>query len=47
MHNYYLMIAVEQGVIGLIIFLGIIIYGNCLYGEKLYHSIPKGPYKEL
>jgi O-antigen ligase len=46
MHNYYLMTAVEQGIIGLIIFMGLIVM-VLLYGERLYHTLPKGPYKEL
>lgn len=37
-HNYYLMIAVEQGVFGLIIFLGLLI-AALLRGEKLYHRM--------
>ncbi len=46
MHNYYLMVAVDQGIIGLLIFLALII-GVLLYGERLYHSLEKGPWKEL
>ncbi len=37
-HNYYLMILVEQGVIGILIFLGLII-SIILYGERVYHSL--------
>lgn len=37
-HNYYLMIAVEQGIIGLIIFLGLLI-AALVRGEKLYHRM--------
>ena len=37
-HNYYLMILVEQGLIGLLIFLGLII-SIILYGERVYHSL--------
>jgi ABC-type transport system involved in cytochrome c biogenesis permease subunit len=40
------MTAVEQGIIGLIIFMGLIVM-VLLYGERLYHTLPKGPYKEL
>jgi len=37
-HNYYLMTLVEQGIIGLIIFLGLII-SIIIYGERLYHKL--------
>lgn len=37
-HNYYLMIAVEQGIFGLIIFLGLLI-AALLRGEALYHRM--------
>ena len=37
-HNYYLMTLIEQGVIGLLIFLGLII-SIVLYGERVYHSL--------
>ena len=37
-HNYYLMITVEQGVIGLIVFLVFIILAF-MYGENLYHRL--------
>ena len=37
-HNYYLMILVEQGLIGFLIFLGLII-SIILYGERVYHSL--------
>ena len=46
MHNYYLMVAVDQGLIGLLIFLCLIIT-VLVYGEKLYHLMDKGPKKEL
>ncbi len=46
MHNYYLMVAVDQGVIGLVIFLVLIIL-VLLYGERLYHSMARGPKKEF
>ena len=39
-HNYYLMILVEQGIFGLLIFLGFII-SVILYGERVYHSLTK------
>lgn len=37
-HNYYLMIAVEQGMIGLLIFLSILVTA-LIRGEALYHRI--------
>lgn len=37
-HNYYLMIAVEQGIPGLIIFI-ILFYFVIAYGEKVYHRV--------
>ncbi|HUR31331.1 MAG TPA: O-antigen ligase family protein [Saprospiraceae bacterium] len=46
MHNYYLMVAVEQGIIGLLIFLFLIIF-VLVYGERLYHRLPAGPKKQL
>ncbi|HUR30056.1 MAG TPA: O-antigen ligase family protein [Saprospiraceae bacterium] len=46
MHNYYLMLAVEQGLIGLAIFL-ILLIVVLLYGENLYHRLPPGPKKQL
>ncbi|MEO6131425.1 MAG: O-antigen ligase family protein, partial [Saprospiraceae bacterium] len=46
MHNYYLMQAVDQGLIGLGIFLTLII-SVLLYGEHLYHRMALGPWKEL
>lgn len=36
-HNYYLMTTLEQGVIGLIIFL-LLIYTTIIYGEQVYHE---------
>jgi O-antigen ligase len=46
MHNYYLMVAVEQGLIGLVIFLALIIF-VLVYGEKLYHQMTSVPKKQL
>lgn len=46
MHNYYLMIAVEQGLIGLGIFL-ILVIVVLLYGERLFHRLPSGSRKWL
>ncbi|MEM9544945.1 MAG: O-antigen ligase family protein [Bacteroidota bacterium] len=37
-HNYYLMTLVEQGALGLILFMGLII-AIILFGERLYHSL--------
>ena len=37
-HNYYLMTLVEQGVFGLLIFIGLIIT-VILYGERVYHAL--------
>ena len=37
-HNYYLMMLIEQGILGLLIFLGLII-SIILYGERVYHSL--------
>ena len=34
-HNYYLMVTLEQGIIGLIIFM-LLIYTTLLYGERVY-----------
>ena len=36
-HNYYLMTTLEQGFIGLIIFL-LLIYSTIIYGEDVYHE---------
>jgi len=46
MHNYYLMVAVEQGMIGLVIFL-VLLVGVLLYGEQTYHKMKAGPKKQL
>jgi O-antigen ligase len=46
MHNYYLMVAVEQGLIGLVIFLALLI-SVLLYGEQIYHRMSQGPEKQL
>ncbi len=37
MHNYFLMLLVEQGILGLIIFLGLIVFALSR-AERLYHS---------
>jgi O-antigen ligase len=46
MHNYYLMVAVEQGMIGLVIFL-ILVAAVLLFGEQIYHRLKDGPKKQL
>ena len=46
MHNYYLMVAVEQGLIGLAIFLALVI-AVLVYGEQIYHRMTAGPKKQL
>jgi O-antigen ligase len=45
-HNYYLMTAVEQGLIGLFIFL-LLIIAVLLIGEHLYHQMRAGPERHL
>jgi O-antigen ligase len=46
MHNYYLMVAVEQGLIGLAIFLALLV-SVLLYGEQIYHRMVPGPERQL
>ena len=46
MHNYYLMVAVEQGVTGLMIFL-VLIIAVLLIGERTYHRMTNGPERQL
>jgi O-antigen ligase len=46
MHNYYLMVAVEQGMIGLFIFL-VLVVAVLLIGEKTYHRMQAGPERQL
>ncbi|MEO5905902.1 MAG: O-antigen ligase family protein [Saprospiraceae bacterium] len=46
MHNYYLMVAVEQGIIGIALFL-LLIMAVLIYGERLYHRMERGPNKQL
>ena len=45
-HNYYLMTVLEQGIIGLILFL-FIIYFSIIYGEKIYHDSKNRARKDL
>lgn len=45
-HNYYLMTTLEQGFIGLIIFL-LLIYTTIIYGETVYHASPNQRRKDL
>ncbi len=46
MHNYYLMVAVEQGMIGLLIFL-VLLVAVLLIGEQTYHKMSPGPKKQF
>ncbi len=46
MHNYYLMVAVEQGLTGLIIFIGLLV-AVLIFGEQIYHRMVSGPKKQL
>lgn len=45
-HNYYLMTTLEQGIIGLVIFL-LLIYTTIIYGEQVYHQSPTRERKDL
>ena len=45
-HNYYLMVAVEQGILGLLIFVIMVLY-LIVYGEKVYHSCKRRKDKDL
>lgn len=45
-HNYYLMIALEQGIFGLIIFL-MLIYNIVLQGQRIYHETRNRKDKDL
>jgi O-antigen ligase len=45
-HNYYLMVALEQGIVGLIIFVFLVIF-VILYGEKVYHASSSSQNKDL
>lgn len=40
-HNYYLMVATEQGIPGLLIFLALCFY-TLIHGEQVYHQTPNG-----
>jgi O-antigen ligase len=40
-HNYYLMTAVEQGLLGLLLFLALCVYA-ILRGERIYHATLDG-----
>lgn len=46
MHNYYIMVAVEQGIIGIALFI-LLIVSVLIYGERLYHRMATGPEKQL
>lgn len=45
-HNYYLMTALEQGIIGLLIFLALI-YNIALQGQRIYHQTDNRKHKDL
>jgi len=45
-HNYYLMTALEQGLIGLLIFLCLIVF-VVIYGERVYHQTKEKKRKDL
>jgi O-antigen ligase len=45
-HSYYLMILVEQGVIGLIIFVAFL-FGTLIIGERIYHQTRETAYKRI
>lgn len=45
-HNYYLMTAAEQGLPGMLIFLGLCLI-SIVYGERLYHSLSERNEKML
>lgn len=45
-HNYYLMVATEQGIPGLIIFVVMILY-FIIYGERVYHSCVRKKDRDL
>lgn len=45
-HNYYLMVALEQGVLGLLIFVVLIVF-VVTYGEKVYHNCTTREDKDL
>lgn len=43
-HNYYLLLAIEQGVIGLLLFVSLLVY-MLLFTQKLYHQLQNQFYK--
>jgi O-antigen ligase len=43
-HNYYLMLAVDQGIPGLLIYLGMVFF-VLIWGERLYHKVKHDPEK--
>lgn len=45
-HNYYLMVALEQGIIGLIIFI-LLIYTIVIQGQRIYHETKNRKYRDL
>ncbi len=45
-HSYYLMTFVEQGLIGLLIFISLVFY-SLIFGEKLYHRLEDDELKHI
>ena len=45
-HNYFLLMLIEQGIPGLVIFC-VILFAAFLYVQKLYHRVKDGFYKEI
>jgi O-antigen ligase len=45
-HNYYLMLLAEQGLIGMLIFI-LLNFATLLYGEKLYHQLSSPALKNI
>lgn len=45
-HNYYLLLAIEQGIIGLLLFASFILY-MLLFAQKLYHQLQNQFYKMI
>jgi O-antigen ligase len=45
-HNYYLMLLVEQGLIGMLIFIALN-FTVLIYGERLYHRLQNPPQKAM
>jgi O-antigen ligase len=45
-HNYFLMTLAEQGIFGLVIFLGLI-FSVLIYGQGIYHQLQNPQHKDL